>query len=280
MKIRKKYRDGALASIIEKLKRYFVDLKARFGRLRPVSKILFVLAKIAKLFSLANAATSIPMIKRLIGEIKLKKAGLEALANPVLTEVDEQLGFDTSRASNEATVSALGVDISATKLSLEIKACISVISFGLGMLFDKVSSIMSMSAGRKDSMWHQDGLLDGVMGKLNQLYEKTKRTFQSLPIGKKILFLITKAIKLVSVASISIDLTTLVGVKTKLSRIQAIIRGASYVLPIKPIKSLAEAAVDRFNAGTTIHVLIRLFGGALGMAIAIITEKIAKLEGK
>ena len=145
-----------------------------------------------------------------------------------------------------------------------------------------------------DSVWHCDGAIHGIANKLKALFIKAKSTFEGLPIGKKILFLMAKAIKLVSIASMTVDVTTLVSVKIKMIKMKALIDGAfgaiESIVPFKPVRKLAKGlilnplhkfsnnATDRFSSSAMKPVFLRLFVGALGVAIGMVTEKIATLK--
>ena len=148
---------------------------------------------------------------------------------------------------------------------------------------------------RLDAIRYYDGAIDLIVDKLKSLFDKAKAVFSDLPLGKKILFVMANVIKLASAASITVDVATLVALKMEMIKYHALIDGvfgmAKNIVPfsplrrgvgivLSPIQGFANNAVSRFGGGAARPVILKLFAGALGVAIGMLTDKIAVAKKK
>lgn len=310
--------DGIISSVIDKLKGIYQSIKSKYERLYPVGKILKIIGKALQLFGAINFSRRVPEFIRTYKE--LTKVKVELVNSTKEFEAQKEAarkegfavpsGEDIGNMVNPYAKTLNENKMETFKLDLMLHAAINATSVGIGILLDIVGGIMKKRGAvkAKDSYYpsisrrcdarairYCDGGLDRVFDKLRELYNKAKETFKELPIGKKILFVLGKIIKIISAASVATDIATLVALKMQVIKYNSLVDGlfnsVTHILPFKPLektlgvatapfKYLSKRVITQFSRGVQKPVIFRIIVATISTAIGLISEKIAVMKGK
>lgn len=255
MHIRRRYSDGPIGALIDKIKSILSRWKSEFESISFGRKILYIFSKVLKIQTALNVTSSAVAMGKIVKELyvlkrEVQNAGYDPNTHPVYQQ--------------EKMSVKIGIPLGAVVVLIT-----NLIQYLIAAGLEKVA----LAKRKQDSAYwirHVDGVVDNIIEKLKAAYQKFKQKFSDLSVGRKILFIMAKVIKLGGV-------------------IGAGVYGGNAGKLLLELRSLKKAAnlaiiegeeeVKNDPSGASRFFLYMSLGGVVGSAITyllgVLTEKIA-----